>query len=204
MDFAAIVLVWTCVSLFVVTAIITVGALLGWWVFGGGAAKQHDYYLKNLFRALVVEIVTVVVGFFGLYVKSQIYQTQTDTRYTIVEVQQNWQDRVVNLESMLQKINRRLDAIQSSPTIPENVPRPARWELVRAGFDCPGHDIGETSGSIPEATKCLGANTTAVCWDGGLFVNRSRSGGWCTYKSVTADQCKGGTSPGQVYQCIPG
>lgn len=208
MDLAANILVWTCVSLFVITAIITVGALLGWWVLGGGKGRQHDYYLRNLFRALVVEIVAVVVAFFGLYTKNQLDQAQSATRTSIVQVQKNLQeslqDRVTKLESLIQVLSNRLDAIHpSSPTSP-NVTNPARWELVRVGSDCPAHDIGITNGAIPEPAMCKLANTTAVCWDGGLFGNQSRSGAWCTYKSVPSDQCRGGTNPGQVYRCIPG
>src|SRR6266481_4598698 len=104
MDFPAYVLVWTCVVLFILTAIITLGGLVGWFRLGGGAGDRHDYYLRNLFRALVVEIVAVVVGLFDLYIKNQLDQTQSATRTSLVQLQKNLQDRVTNVEDSIRSI----------------------------------------------------------------------------------------------------
>jgi hypothetical protein len=208
MDPAAIVLVWTRVALFVVTAIITIGGLLGWWLLGGGSARQHDYYLRNLFRALVVEIVAVVVGFFGLYIRNQLYQTQSATRTSIIQaqitLQENLQDRVTKLESSIHKLSRQVNSIQPSSAASPNISNSASWQLVRVGSDSGAHDVGSTDGAIPNSAQCKNGNISAVCWDGGLFVNLCRSGAWCAYKSLPPDQCQGGGSPGKLYRCIPG
>jgi len=58
--------------------------------------------------------------------------------------------------------------------------------------NCPGRDVGSSSGPIPDPGKC-GANFagfTAVCWSTG-----------CTYKNVLTGQCIGGANPGQMYTC---
>ncbi|MDZ4164830.1 MAG: discoidin domain-containing protein [Smithellaceae bacterium] len=70
------------------------------------------------------------------------------------------------------------------------------WTFQRIG-DCPGNDVASTSGSAIPAPQHCNEKTqglTAVCWDRG--VNSV-----CTYKSVTAEQCTGGRSPGNLYKC---
>ena len=68
------------------------------------------------------------------------------------------------------------------------------WQPAGIG-DCSGHDVGGTAGSSPDPTKCdaVFAGQTAVCWRNG-----------CTYKSIATNACTGGSSPGQMYTCIPG
>jgi hypothetical protein len=58
------VLQWTCVGVFIVTAIITLAALVG-LVKLGGTREEHRYYLRKLFHALVLEVVVVAVGAFA-------------------------------------------------------------------------------------------------------------------------------------------
>ena len=83
--------------------------------------------------------------------------------------------------------------------IPHNSPTPTKAGLAtrQLGFDCPGRDIGATEGPQPDDQKCTGPNQTAICWDNIDFVNRSQfSGGpWCTYKSVSPQQCTSGSTP---------
>jgi hypothetical protein len=67
------------------------------------------------------------------------------------------------------------------------------WRLVGTG-DCPGHDVGQTSGSNPAVARCNAVfnGYTAVCWSGN-----------CTYKNVPAGSCTGGANPGRMYICEP-
>lgn len=54
------VVVWTCVAVFLATAVVTLGALIGWIrCLGGGDCSNHHYYLKRLFAALILEIIGV-------------------------------------------------------------------------------------------------------------------------------------------------
>jgi hypothetical protein len=63
--------VWTCVVLFILTAGVTLLALVGRLRLGGGGAEAHEFYLRRLFRALVLEVIVAAVGAFGLYIKQQ-------------------------------------------------------------------------------------------------------------------------------------
>ncbi len=65
------------------------------------------------------------------------------------------------------------------------------WQPVGLG-DCPGRDVGASSGLAPDASKCNAsfAGQTAICWTTG-----------CTYKTVATSACTGGSSPGQMYTC---
>jgi hypothetical protein len=65
------------------------------------------------------------------------------------------------------------------------------WQSVGLG-DCPGRDVGASSGPAPDAAKCNAsfAGQTAICWTTG-----------CTYKTVATSACTGGSSPGQMYTC---
>ena len=81
--------------------------------------------------------------------------------------------------------------------------RKASWQLARLGSDCPGQDISQTVGPLPDDSLCTNESRSAVCWDGLQFNNRGRPGAWCTYKHVKAADCVGGTSPGRLYTCVP-
>lgn len=76
------------------------------------------------------------------------------------------------------------------------------WERVGIG-DCSGVDVGSSQGFTPDNTKASAA-PTAICWDGKTYNNRFANSGtaWCTYKSVPAGQCSGGSNPGVIYRAI--
>ncbi|HYW83457.1 MAG TPA: hypothetical protein VFB30_09395, partial [Spirochaetia bacterium] len=63
----AIVVIWTCVIVFVVTACLTIGGLLGWLVLGGEGGKNHGKYLNGLFKALILEVLACGVTIFYNY-----------------------------------------------------------------------------------------------------------------------------------------
>jgi hypothetical protein len=65
------------------------------------------------------------------------------------------------------------------------------WRLVGIG-DCPGRDIGQSSGSIPVRGRCNAtfSGYTAVCWSSS-----------CTYKNVPTGSCTRGANPGKMYTC---
>ena len=71
-------------------------------------------------------------------------------------------------------------------------PQPGNWRLVGTG-DCPGRDVGQSSGSNPVVVRCDASfdGYTAVCWSGN-----------CTYKNVPTGACTGGANPGRMYTCI--
>jgi hypothetical protein len=81
---------------------------------------------------------------------------------------------------------------------------PAQWVLLGVD-DCTGGDTGCSAGATPDPIMCDGntSGTTAVCWDGVTYSNGIGCGSsaWCTYKSVPAPLCTGGSHPGQVYEC---
>src|SRR5262249_47862876 len=81
------------------------------------------------------------------------------------------------------------------------------WSFVRID-DCTGNDqaIGYSTGSdLPVLADCTHATNglAAVCWDQSTYVNSLIPGSaqGCTYKTVTAASCTGGTRPGYVYVC---
>ena len=65
MDTAIQVVVWTCVVLFVCTAVIATGALVG-------VIRLPEFYRRKLFSVLLVEIVTICVGGFASYVANAV------------------------------------------------------------------------------------------------------------------------------------
>ena len=68
------------------------------------------------------------------------------------------------------------------------------WSPVGTG-DCPGTDVGGSTGPNPEASWCTASFSgfTAVCWGQG-----------CTYKHIATSSCTGGASPGRMYTCTSG
>jgi hypothetical protein len=60
------IIIWSCVTLFVLTSFITLLALVG-------VIKLGDYYLKNLFKALVLEVVAAGVAAFSVYIKHEVF-----------------------------------------------------------------------------------------------------------------------------------
>lgn len=66
------VVVWTGVVIFVVTAAITLGALVGWIrCLGGGDCSHHHYYLKALFATLILEITGTSVTAYAFALNSK-------------------------------------------------------------------------------------------------------------------------------------
>ena len=79
------------------------------------------------------------------------------------------------------------------------------WRYVGTG-DCTGMDVGGlTIGSpMPDTGRCSSSSKgmTAVCWDGRSFKHYGSDKPQCTYKNVNAKSCKGGGSPGHMYECV--
>ena len=184
-DFYAIsVIVWICISLFAVTGLITIGALVGWVTLGGNKGKNHDYYLRRLFAALIIEIVAASVAAYGAFLNNP-------TQYT--------PKALGDLDARFRQLEAQVHAIES----PGAVPQAKGWQLVRID-DCPGTDdanVGPTSGATPKPDRCKATNITAVCWDGELYQNGGSP--WCTYKRINPSSCSGGGRPGRLYRCDP-
>jgi hypothetical protein len=60
-------IVWTCVAIFVATAVVTFLALIGKVQLGGGDQDEHKRYLRLLVKTLVVEVAIIAVGVFADY-----------------------------------------------------------------------------------------------------------------------------------------
>jgi hypothetical protein len=172
------VILWTCVAVFISTAVISLLALIGILKLGGGTVKDHQYYSKRLFLALIVEVVgTGVLIFYD--------QTRT-TSLNAMPAQ------FVDLQAKVDSLTTRVARIEKIGTDAQARPVGPRWELVRMGADCAGMDQAMTQGETPEPVNGQ-AGTIAVCWDGKLF--RNGVGAWCTYKRTTPEACVGGTAP---------
>lgn len=75
--------------------------------------------------------------------------------------------------------------------------------------DCGGQDVYCSAGQYPESDRCNPSTVgqTAICWpwrpEG--FPNTPGNcrgqATWCTYKSVSVNQCTGGGAPGIAYEC---
>ena len=59
------VIQWVCVSVFAVTAAITLLALTGRMKLGDGSPADHRYYLRRLFGALILQVAVVSVAAFS-------------------------------------------------------------------------------------------------------------------------------------------
>ena len=175
------VLVWTCVAVFVSSAVITLLALVGVLQLGGGGPVNHNYYLNRLFAALVIEVIAIAVAVF-------YQQTQTPQLSAIP-------DQLVGVQKRVDQLQARVDQLQAKPA------SGPKWQLSRVGGDCPGQDVAQTQGAEPDNANCTATNVTAVCWDGALFRNGTQA--WCTYKRVEPDKCVGGGAPGRLFRCLP-
>jgi hypothetical protein len=185
------VTLWACVAVFVSTAVITLLALIGVIHLGGTDAKNHDFYLRKLFYALVLEVVASGVLVFFNATKTPDLAVLPD-KYVKLEAEIN------NIQRSLTQIDQRLSTLPTAA--PQSVG--SHWELLRTGSDCAGNDIAATAGANPDAGRCnAGAsNSTAVCWDGQLFRNGLTA--WCTYKAIQPQACTGGGAPGRVFRCV--
>jgi hypothetical protein len=65
------VVTWTCVFVLVATAIVTLLALVGCVRLGGGDGSKHDFYLRALFGALILEIIGVSITVYASSIKDQ-------------------------------------------------------------------------------------------------------------------------------------
>ncbi|HEY3450023.1 MAG TPA: hypothetical protein VGK67_26965 [Myxococcales bacterium] len=76
------------------------------------------------------------------------------------------------------------------------------WSYQRIS-DCSGGDSGSSRGPYPLMDRCDKATVgmSAVCWDGGAQRNKGFGYPACTYKRFGAAGCKGGASPGYLYEC---
>src|SRR5215469_14988575 len=90
MDYAFNAIIWTCVALFVVTGVVTLLALLNIVKLGSRVA-DHDYYLKILFRTLIVQIAVISVGAFASAIRYNTANTSAlnDTVTTTLQSHEN-------------------------------------------------------------------------------------------------------------------
>jgi hypothetical protein len=90
------VIVWTCVVLFVVTGVITLLALVGRVTLGGNRTA-HEYYLKILFRTLVVELIVISLTAFGGAIRNNNQDTNA-LNDSVTDTLQALETRVRRLE----------------------------------------------------------------------------------------------------------
>ena len=77
-----------------------------------------------------------------------------------------------------------------------------RWVALGEG-DCSGRDVGShQAGYAPPDVDCLPDHygKIAVCWDNQRW-RHPNGRAWCTYKSVTVEECVGGGAPGRIWRC---
>jgi hypothetical protein len=184
MSYALDVVVWTCVSVFILTSLITMLALVGKLRLGGGDQTLSEYFLKRLFVALLLEVIGTSVAIYAAYANG-IRDTFRNSEISLSDLKM----RVTNLEKAVS---------------PADKPKPfiisTKWELIRTG-DCSGNDIDSSSGPIPRENLCSSKEITSVCWDGGTYKNGATA--WCTYKKIGINSCNGGSATGQMYKCNP-
>jgi len=96
-----------------------------------------------------------------------------------------------------------LEPVPKSPTTQPPTPTQLAmvWQEIGTG-DCTGQDVNFSDGATPDPNLAA-AGLIAVCWDGQTYINGGEPGkAFCTYKSVTADQCVGGANIGVMYQAV--
>jgi hypothetical protein len=194
MDHNAIfVLTWACVAVFIATAIVTLLALIGRMRLGGGDGSRHDFYLKALFGALILEVVGISVTAYASSIKSS---TQ-----------------------LLDATNGEKGVGAAPPAVNASQ---LNWIDTGTNADWGGRDYAYTSTSRPkytvkETTLCDAGKVgyVATCWDArptGFPPNVALTdvpagmapAQWCTYKdnqirlSTPPD---GKAPPGRVYIC---
>jgi hypothetical protein len=188
-----LVLVWVCTIVFVATAIVTVLALLGRIELGGKNGKNHDYYLKRLFGALILEIIGISVTVFGLVIESHAYF-----------------------------IDPASDDMRAAATEPKVNPDRVDWIDARMNADWSGRDYAYTSSSSPrydikDTALCDASKLgyVATCWEARTYgypqnidltdiTLGTKPARWCTYKDqrITLAVPPDGTAPpGRVYIC---
>ncbi len=90
----------------------------------------------------------------------------------------------------------------AAPAAPKTTYTRFNWVPLGIG-GCNGGDVTTSKGGMPASARCTKAfaGKTAVCFDGSEYRNPTGSGPGCTYKSVRAEQCQGGSAPGYLYRC---
>jgi hypothetical protein len=72
------------------------------------------------------------------------------------------------------------------------------WMEVGDG-DCIGHDVDRSNGFKPDDARAI-PGFTAVCWNGSTYNNTLEDGNvFCTYKTISWEQCTGGANIGKMY-----
>lgn len=98
------VVIWCCAILFVITALITVLALIG-RVKLGGTRQDHSYYLKKLFHILIIETALAGVAAFGTYLvnkpSAELSRVKEENK-RLVDENQNLQNQIQKMEAMPQ------------------------------------------------------------------------------------------------------
>lgn len=97
---------------------------------------------------------------------------------------------------------RQVVAFLSGRTEPEPEKLAPAWRFVRVD-DCTAEESGSSDGATPAAALCVPATVgnAAICWDGVQHRNYAFPGPACVYKSAPASGCKGGLTPGLLYEC---
>ena len=110
MDYAVEVIVWTCVALFVAASVITLCALTGYLKLGT-TREEHKYYLRYLFRILIVVVVGASTSVFAGYVRAQIQPVlegvQTTQTFALDGLEQRLRsvEKIVNSGKQLSGMN---------------------------------------------------------------------------------------------------
>lgn len=196
MDHLAInVLTWTCIAIFVATGIVTLLALVGRLGLGGGDGSKHDFYLRALFAALILEIVGVSVTAYASSTTGGAPPSITDA-------------------------NRSEKGVGAQP--PAVNPAQINWADTQSNADWGGVDYAYTVTSTPkyklkDTTLCDATRLgyVATCWDSrpegyppGVDLTdipkETKPPQWCTYKDNqirVSSPATGRAKPGRVYIC---
>ena len=73
------------------------------------------------------------------------------------------------------------------------------WVEVGVG-DFIGSDVDSSEGPLPVDSKA-GPGITAICWDNIAYIHFSEKA-WCTYKSVSWEECLDGPYKGKMYMAV--
>jgi len=77
------VVIWTFLGVFLLTALIALGGLVGW-------IPLESYYKKNLFRLLILEVVGCVLGF-GAQTFRSLDSPRKDLRAALLQPELGWE-----------------------------------------------------------------------------------------------------------------
>ena len=189
---AVSVLTWTCVAVFVCTTIVTLLALVGVVTLGGGDGTKHQYYLRALFGALILQVVGISIAGYASIIRS---------------------------DAPLADATKGDKGVGAAP--PTVNPAQINWIDTQTNADWAGLDYAYTLTSNPkykvkdtalcDATK-LGY--VATCWDSrpegypGVDLTDVPKGTspaqWCTYKDnqvKLSSPATGKAKQGRVYIC---